>query len=95
MRELVWLESAMNDVIRLRKFIARENPSVAASAAKSIKDATKYLIRNPEIGKPVTALPPYRDLLARFGAAGYVIRYRVHLDIVYIVHVRHYRESDF
>lgn len=95
MRKLVWLESAVNDVVRLREFIVKENSDAAKRAAQTIKDAVRRLIETPHMGKPVQDLTKYRDLLARFGAGGYVIRYRVHLDTIYIVHVRHYREIDF
>lgn len=95
MWELVWLESAVNDVVRLREFIAKENPHAAQKAALAIKESAKRLIEAPLIGKPAKDLPKYRDLLTRFGAGGYVIRYRVHDEMIYIVHVRHYREADF
>ena len=95
MREIVWLDSAVNDVVRLREFIAKENPSAAKKAAEAIKDSAPRLIEAPSIGKPVKDLPQYRDLLTRFGAGGYVLRYRVHSETVYIVHIRHYREADF
>lgn len=93
--ELVWLDSAVNDVLRLKQFIAKGNPQAAQRAAASIKEATQHLQQHPQKGKPVEDLPLYRDLFIRFGAAGYVLRYRVHLDVIYIVHIRHYRESDF
>lgn len=95
MREIVWLDSAVNDVVRLREFIAKENPTAAKKAAEAIKEAAQRLIEAPSIGKPVKDLPQYRDLLTRFGAGGYVVRYRVHAETVYIVHIRHYREADF
>ena len=95
MRELVWLNSAVDDIVRLREFIAKENPSAAKKAALTLKEAAQLLIETPSIGKPVQDLPQYRDLLIRFGAGGYILRYRVHLDAVYIVHIRHYREDDF
>src|SRR3990167_4603785 len=95
MREIVWLDSAVNDVVRLREFIAKENPSAAKKAAAAIKDAAQRLMEAPSIGKPVKDLPPYRDLLTRFGAGGYVLRYRVHTETIYVVHIRHYREADF
>lgn len=95
MREIVWLDSAVNDVVRLREFIVKENPNAAKNAAAAIKDATQQLIEAPSIGKPVKDLPPYRDLFARFGAGGYVVRYRVHAETIYVVHIRHYRELDF
>ncbi len=95
MRELVWLESAVDDVAKLRAFITKENPDAAKRAAEAIKEATQRLIDFPTIGKPVKDLSPYRDLLIRFGASGYVLRYRMYLENIYIVHVRHYRELDF
>lgn len=95
MKELVWLDSAVNDVQRLREFIATENPAAAQRAASTIKEAVERLQQHPTIGKPVEDLLEYRDLLIRFGAAGYVLRYRIHMDVIYIVHVRHYRENTF
>ncbi len=95
MRKLVWLDSAVNDIVRLRQFIARENLGAAQRAALAIKEAAQRLQEQPAIGRPIKDLPDYRDLLIRFGAAGYVLRYRIHLDTLYIVHIRHYREADF
>lgn len=95
MREIIWLDSAVNDLVRLREFIAKENPNAAKKAASTIKKTIQLLAETPSIGKPVKDLPQYRDLLARFGAGGYVIRYRIYLETIYIVHLRHYRESDF
>jgi toxin ParE1/3/4 len=94
MRKLVWLDSAVDDVLRLREFISKENPRAAKRAAEAIKSAASRLIETPSVGKPVKDLAGYRDLLTRFGVGGYVIRYRVYLDTVSIVHVRHYREDN-
>lgn len=95
MREIIWLDSAVNDVVRLKAFITKENPSAAKKAAEAIKDAAQRLIKTPSIGKPVKGLPQFRELLTRFGIGGYVLRYRVHAETIYIVHIRHYREMDF
>ncbi len=95
MRELVWLDSAVTDVVRLKDFIAKENPAAAKRAAEAIKEAAQQLMENAFIGKPVTNLFDYRDLFIRFGAAGYILRYRVHAENIYVVHIRHYRELNF
>lgn len=95
MRKLVWLDSAVNDIVRLREFIAQENPGAAQRAANAIKEAAQRLQEQPSIGKPVKDLIHYHDLFTRFGAGGYILRYRIHLNTVYIVHIRHYREADF
>lgn len=94
MREIIWLDSAANDIVRLRDFIAKENPTAAKKAAAAIKEAAERLIATPLIGKPVKDLPLFRDLLTRFGAGGYVLRYRIHMEAIYIVHIRHYREIE-
>ncbi len=95
MRKIVWLESAITDVARLRQFITKKNAEAAKMAAKAIKIAAKNLIETPEIGKPVQQLLQYRDLLIRFGAGGYVLRYRIVDSTIFIVHIRHYRENNF
>lgn len=95
MRKLIWSNVAIDNLVRLREFISNENPKAANRAAEAIKESVKRLTEIPTIGKPVKDLPLYRDLLIRFGAGGYVIRYRIHLNSIYIVNLRHYRESDF
>lgn len=95
MRELAWVDSALDDIVRLRRVVAKENPKVAQRVAETIKEAALKLREFPELGKPVMNLIQYRDLHVRFGAGGYIIRYRLHLEFIYIVHIRHYREMDF
>lgn len=95
MQKIVWLDSAVEDMVRLRKVIAVHNPTAAKKAAEIIKQAATTLEKLPNTGKPVINLPDYRDLYIKFGAAGYVMRYRIYDDNVYIVHIRHYRESQF
>jgi plasmid stabilization system protein ParE len=95
MRELIWSDAAITNLVRLRKFISEGNPNAAKKAAEAINDAAQRLIETPLIGKPVKDLIDYRDLLTRFGAGGYVIRYRIFSDSIYVVNVRHYREFNF
>jgi plasmid stabilization system protein ParE len=92
---LVWVNSAVDDLERLRIFLAKENPDAAKRAAIAIKQAVNHLVTHPFIGKPVTDLPDYRDLFIRFGAGGYLLRYRSHENSAYILQIRHYREEDF
>jgi len=58
-------------------------------------ESTKKLEMHPELGKPIEDLIDYRDLGIRFGAGGYVLRYRIYDETIYIVHIRHYRESEY
>ena len=95
MQELVWLDSALNDLVRLREFVAQENPGAARRIAETIQEAVQRLISFPDSGKPVKELIHYRDLFIRFGAGGYVVRYRIYCDVIYIVYIKHYREVGF
>lgn len=95
MRRVIWLDSAVNDVVRLHEFMASKNPTTAHKVVQSIRAAATRLEQFPDTGKPVSNLPDYRDLAIRFGSAGYFMRYRLYQDNVYIVHLRHYRELGF
>lgn len=90
--QVVWLDSAINDLCRLRDFIGEKNKIAADRAAKKIIDMATLLETNPQIGKPATNLSDYRDLAITFGAGGYILRYRIYEDTLYIVYLRHYRE---
>ncbi len=90
-----WLPPAIHDLQRLRDFILPHNPDAARRAIKVIKGAVGLLNANPGLGKPVEDLPDYHDIVIPFGAAGYVLRYRIRADVIYIVAVRHGKEAGF
>ena len=97
--EVVWLPSAARDVARLREFIQKKNPTAAQRASSHILEAVNVLKENPEAGKPVEGLIPFRDLLIPFGSGNYVVRYRNesrHESYrLVIVRVRHSKEKGF
>lgn len=90
-----WLPPAIDDLQRLRDFILPHNPAAARRAVMLIKGAVDLLTANPEIGKPVADLPGFYDIVIPFGAAGYVLRYRLRTDVIYMVALRHGREAGF
>ena len=92
-REIVWLPDAVRDVARLKEVIREKNPIAAQRAASRIKEASLILKENPQAGKPVEEVLPFRDLLIPFGSGNYVHRYREDEDRVVIVRVRHSREE--
>jgi len=94
-REIVWLPEAVRDVFRLRAFIQSENPAAAVRAANRIKEATRILLGNPEAGRPVEELLPFRGLLIPFGSGNYIMRYRIEDARVIIVKIKHSREDEF
>ena len=92
-REVVWLPDALNDVARLRIFIMQKNPLAAQRAAQQIKAGAEMLQQNPEAGRPVDELFPFRDLMIPFGAGSYVLRYRLDESKLVIVRVWHSKEE--
>ena len=88
-----WLDSAIEDLQRLRDFILPHNKDAAQRAFRLIKSSVAPLLCNPRIGKPVEDLLDFHDLIIPFGASGYVIRYRIQGDALFIIAVKHCREK--
>ncbi|MDD2733392.1 MAG: type II toxin-antitoxin system RelE/ParE family toxin [Desulfuromonadaceae bacterium] len=90
-----WLDAAIDDLQRLRVFIQPHNTDAAHRAFRLIKSAVTAVGSNPRMGKPVEDLPDFHDLIVPFGASGYVIRYRIQGDTVFIIAVKHCKEAGF
>lgn len=93
--KIEWLMPAMLDLQRLREFILLHNREAAQRAVKVISVAVALLETTPFIGKPVEEMPAYRDLVIPFGSAGYLLRYRIQGDVLYIVALRHGKEAGY
>ena len=93
--QIAWLPSAINDLQRLRLFIAEQNPAAAQRAVALIKEAVALLTANPFAGKTPEDLPDYHDIIIPFGAAGYVLRYRIQHETIFIVALKHAKEAGF
>lgn len=58
--------------------------------------AVQVLGLQPRIGRPIDDLPDeFREWVIDFGDSGYVARYRIDLDAVTILAVRHQKEIGF
>ncbi|TRO79800.1 type II toxin-antitoxin system RelE/ParE family toxin [Desulfuromonas acetexigens] len=92
---IVWLPAAVADLQRLREFILPHNREAAQRAVKVIKAAVAMIETSPRIGKSAEDLPDYQDLPIPFGAAGYLLRYRIYQGAIYIVAIRHGKEVGY
>jgi plasmid stabilization system protein ParE len=90
--KILWLKSAIDDLIRLRKFLIKVNPRAARESALLIKRSVNKLKEFSFLGVPVEDLEDFYDLFVEYGAGGYYIRYRIFKDNIYIVYVKHSRE---
>lgn len=96
MPHLIFAEAALDDISRLHRFLAPKSSKTAAEAIGAIRRATGAIADTPLAGRPVPTLDPgFREWLVPFGAAGYVLRYRVDPDRVVILRIRHMREAGF
>ena len=85
---------AVKDVERLRTFLHRANPDAARRALALIWTAVERLQEFPALGMP-TEDPDIRQIVVRFGASGYIVRYAILPDTtdVLITRVWHGRET--
>jgi plasmid stabilization system protein ParE len=85
---------AVMDIERLRTFLDQNNPGAARRALASIWTAIDRLQEFPTLGMP-TEHVDIRQVVIRFGASGYIVRYAVQAvtaDIL-ITRIWHGRES--
>jgi plasmid stabilization system protein ParE len=90
-----WLNCAILDLQRFRDFIQPHNKEAAQRAVRIIRTAVAHIAANPRIGKPVEDLPDYHDIVVPFGASGYLLRYRLQSDTIYIIALKHCKETGF
>ena len=67
---------AASDIERVRDFLDIRNPNAARRAMSAIWRALDRIQDFPDLGRP-TEDPDIRQLVIRFGAAGYILRYTI------------------
>ena len=91
--KLVYTDDAIEDLQRLRRFIAVNNPSAASRVAQELVGKIELLPQFPKLGTPVVMAPvpdSVRDMV--FGE--YIVRYSVHVSMIIILRVWHSREGE-
>jgi addiction module RelE/StbE family toxin len=73
---VVWAPQAIEDIARITRYIAAENPVAAARVARELLVSGDSLVTFPARGRP-GVLPGYRELVA---VRPYVIVYRLLAD---------------
>ena len=88
-------DAAIADISRLRRFLIDKNPRAAQRAVAAIRERLVAVNETPQAGRPLPNLDPFRETLIPFGDGGYLARYRYDgsTDTVYVVAIRHQRES--
>jgi len=86
-----YTDVAINDLVRLRAFIAEHNPSAANKIAKQLLVGIQRLSQQPRLGHPVREAPEpekIRDIVL----GRYVVRYTLLSQAVLVLRVWHHKE---
>lgn len=83
---LVWLDDARDDLIAIRRHIAKDNPTAARRVGSRIQAAARRLIAMPDSGRP-GRWSGTRELV--IAGTPYIAPYRVRGDVVDILRVLH------
>jgi len=86
--KLVYTDDAIEDLKRLREFIAVYNPSAAARIAAELVGEIELLPDFPKMGIPVE-IAPLPDSIRDMVFGKHVVRYSVHVSAIIILRVWH------
>lgn len=90
---LVYTDEAIEDLKRLREFIAVHNPTAASKVAAELITKIKLLPKFPKIGTPVQ-MAPAPDVIRDMVFGEYVVRYSLHTNTIIILRVWHGLENE-
>ena len=91
--KLVYTDEAVEDLKRLREFIAVHNPSAAGRIATELVSKIELLPGFPRMGTPVE-MAPVPDSIRDIVFGKYVVRYSVHVSAIIILRVWHELEGE-
>lgn len=90
--KLVYTNDAIEDLKRLREFIAVHNPTAARRIAAELIAKMELLPEFPRLGTPVQ-MAPVLDVIRDMVFGKYVVRYSIHTSAVIVLRVWHELES--
>lgn len=89
---LVYSVAAVDDLKRLRAFIAEKNPPAANKVATELVSRMESLCAFPEIGRRVE-LSPTPEIIRDFVFGNYIVRYALHGTSVVVLRIWHHYEA--
>lgn len=91
--KLVYTDEAIDDLKRLREFIALHNPDAASRMGSELAGKIELLPDFPKMGAPVEMAPvsgSVRDMVFE----KYIVRYSVHVSAIIILRIWHGLEGE-
>jgi toxin ParE1/3/4 len=83
---LIWTRRAIWDLVEIRAYIGRENPTAATRVAARIRQAVARLIDHPNLGRPGRE-PGTRELVV--SRTRYIVAYSVQDKSITVLAVVH------
>jgi toxin ParE1/3/4 len=89
---LIYSAEALEDLVRLRDFIAEHNPQAATRTAQQLLQRIEHLRNFPLIGTNV-AQAPVAGSVKDFVFGNYIVRYALQADYLCILRIWHHLEN--
>ncbi len=89
---LIYSVEAVQDLVRIREFIAEKNPTAAARIATELITRIEQLCQFPEMGRNV-AQSPTTNAIQDFVFGNYIVRYANHTNAISILRIWHHYEK--
>jgi toxin ParE1/3/4 len=90
--KLIYSAEAVQDLMRLREFIAEKNPSAATRIATELVARIDQLCQFPEMGRNVEQAP-IANTIQDFVFGDYIVRYAHHSSAISILRIWHHNEN--
>jgi plasmid stabilization system protein ParE len=90
--KLIYAVEAVQDLARLREFIAEKDPMAASRVAGELLERIENLRIFPQIGRSVELAPTY-GVIRDFVFGSYIVRYALHTGAVVVLRVWHHYEN--
>jgi plasmid stabilization system protein ParE len=90
--KLVYTETAISDLIRLRAFIGEHDPAAAQRIGAELIERIEALHTFPMMGRPVPSAPT-PDAIRDMAFGNYHVRYATHAETIAILRVWHHYEN--
>ena len=94
MPQVIFTQTALQDLARLSDFLHNNNPQAAKQAGAAIVKAVKLLATYPQAGRPDDDSENH-ELIIDFGSSGYVAKYHYKNDLVAVVKIKHQKEVGY
>jgi len=88
-RSIVWTVPARRDLENIRLYVAQFKPLAAQGLAHRLVEAVEALALYPTRGRPLSDAPNDANRRELVIVWPYLIRYRVELDRIIILRIRH------